>query len=146
MTVSSSLIALKSLSNPDVTLVVTGTALALGDGERDMDVITAGAMVAEAGVGNRAVEVVGGTTDRVTDGCLRTDGGIMFGGSSLEGGSFPRTFSAIRYMARANCSALSLPLFCTSQRFLGSRGRESYTALGSHLSIMIIITSSCIYL
>ncbi len=41
----------------------------------------------------------------------------MLGGSSF-GGSFPLTFSAIRNMARANCSAFSLPLFSISHNVL----------------------------
>ena len=54
----------------------------------------------------------------------RTDGGIMMGDSSF-GSSFPRTFSAMRNMARANCSAFSLPLFRVSHRFLwGDAGRH----------------------
>ena len=40
----------------------------------------------------------------------RCDGGIMFGTSSV-GSSLPRTLSAMRNMARANCSALSFPRF-----------------------------------
>ena len=38
------------------------------------------------------------------------EGGIMLGASSV-GSSLPRTLSAMRNMARANCSAFSLPLF-----------------------------------
>ena len=54
----------------------------------------------------------------------RTEGGIMMGDSSL-GSSFPRTFSAMRNMARANCSAFSLPLFRVSHRFLrGDAGKH----------------------
>ena len=47
------------------------------------------------------------------------DGGTMAGVSSF-GTSFLRTFSAIRYMARANCSAFSLPFFSMSHRFLNT--------------------------
>ena len=47
----------------------------------------------------------------------RSDGGIMEGVSS-PGRSLPRTFSAMRNMASANCSALSFPLFCVSHKFL----------------------------
>ena len=45
------------------------------------------------------------------------DGGIMAGVSSL-GRGFPRTFSATRNMANANCSALRRPVLEMSQRFL----------------------------
>ena len=44
-------------------------------------------------------------------------GGIMAGVRSL-GRGFPRTFSATKNMASANCSALSRPVFEMSQRFL----------------------------
>ena len=40
----------------------------------------------------------------------RRDGGIILGASSV-GSSLPLTFSAMRYIASANCSTLSLPLF-----------------------------------
>ena len=53
----------------------------------------------------------------------RSDGGMKLGGSSL-GGSFPRTFSASRNMASANCSAFSFPLLVMSHKFLfGETGR-----------------------
>ena len=58
----------------------------------------------------------GAATDDVGDFPLR-EGGIMLGASSV-GSSFPRTFSAMRCIARANCSTFSLPLFCESHRFL----------------------------
>ena len=45
------------------------------------------------------------------------EGGTMLGASSV-GSSLPRTFSAMRCMARANCSAFSLPSFRVSHRFL----------------------------
>lgn len=51
------------------------------------------------------------------------EGGTMAGVSS-SGMSFFRTFSAIRYMARANCSALRRPVFSMSHRFLGEGMRE----------------------
>ena len=95
--------------------------------------------VVEAGVGMKGgveVKVVEGCDGcelcdgcEVCDGCegcdgrgwLRREGGIMLGVNSL-GGSFPRTFSATRYMASANCSAFSFPFFCTSHRLLGEGG------------------------
>ena len=88
--------------------------------------------VAETGVGRRGgveVKVEGCDGCEVCDGCegcdgcgcLRREGGIMMGVNSL-GGSFPRTFSATRYMASANCSAFSFPFFWTSHRLLGGRG------------------------
>lgn len=40
----------------------------------------------------------------------RREGGTILGASS-EGSSFPRTLSAMRNSARANCSAFSLPRF-----------------------------------
>ena len=49
--------------------------------------------------------------------CFRSDGGIILGASSV-GAPFPRTFSAMRNMASANCSALSLPTFSKSHKFL----------------------------
>lgn len=50
----------------------------------------------------------------------RRVGGIILGASSV-GSSLPRTFSAMRNIARANCSAFNLPFFCVSQRFLQER-------------------------
>lgn len=47
----------------------------------------------------------------------RRDGGIIAAVSSF-GTSFWRTFSAMRYMASANCSAFSLPVFSMSHKFL----------------------------
>ena len=56
------------------------------------------------------------------------EGGIMLGASSV-GSSFPRTFSAMRNIARANCSALSLPLFCESHRFLDRHKKKGVREL-----------------
>ena len=48
----------------------------------------------------------------------RREGGIM-ACVSPSGMSFLRTFSAMRYMARANCSAFRRPFFSISHKFLG---------------------------
>ena len=64
----------------------------------------------------------GAATDDSGDFPLR-EGGIMLGASSV-GSSFPRTFSAMRYIARANCSTFSLPFFCESHRFLERQRRK----------------------
>ena len=63
-------------------------------------------------VSEDATDVAGGTVTFP----LR-EGGTMATVSSL-GISFFRTFSAMRYMARANCSAFSFPFFSMSHRFL----------------------------
>lgn len=47
----------------------------------------------------------------------RRDGGIM-ATVSTSGISFLRTFSATRYMARANCSAFSRPVLSMSHKYL----------------------------
>lgn len=52
------------------------------------------------------------------------EGGTMSGVNSL-GTSFLRTFSAMRYMARANCSAFSLPFFSMSHKFLQTQSCDN---------------------
>ena len=60
-----------------------------------------------------------GLTGPAAVGALRSDGGIM-SGVRLCGGSVPwLTFCWIRYMARENCSRLSLPICLVSARPLG---------------------------
>ena len=133
--------ALKSLLNPDsgpkpetpnpnielsalVVVVVTG-GVEVGATER-LAMLASGANVGRSAGKSDGADVLGGTevagvvvevVGRATVCCLRTEGGIMLEVSSL-GRSLPRTFSAIRNIANANCSAFSLPFFRTSHKFL----------------------------
>ena len=63
----------------------------------------------------------------------RREGGIMLGASSI-GRSLPRTFSAMRYMAKANCSAVSLPRFCVSHKVLNREMNMSSTYMYSGIA------------
>lgn len=126
---SRSLMALKSLLNPEsapkspnpnaalaVTLVVeVPESEEVGGAERAVMLLKSGVDIGRSDVTDELVgaEVVGVAAEGVggaTVCCLRSEGGIMLAVSSL-GTSLPRTFSAIRNMARANCSAFSLPFF-----------------------------------
>ena len=67
----------------------------------------------------------------------RRVGGIILGASSV-GSSLPRTFSAMRNIARANCSAFNLPFFCVSQRFLQDRDTKTYRRI-DHMLLQSVI-------
>ena len=56
---------------------------------------------------------------------FRREGGIIAGVSSV-GSSLPRTFSAMMYMARANCSAFSRPVFSMSHRPLSRESQRTH--------------------
>lgn len=111
---SSSLIAVKSFAKPvwvgvaplvEVIAVAMEVVVVMGGG---------GGVWAIGGVETALV----GVTDRWIWGCFfRSDGGTMLGASSF-GGSFPLTFSAMRNIANANCSALSFPLLSMSHSVL----------------------------
>ena len=128
---SKSLMALKSLLNPEsapkpeppnpnadlaVTLVVEiSESEEVGGAERPAMLLRSELDIGKNGVTDVLVgaEVVGVAAEDVgvaTVCCLRSEGGIMLAVSSL-GTSLPRTFSAIRNIAKANCSAFSLPFF-----------------------------------
>ena len=90
----------------EATAVVRGTDVVL-----DTVLVSVGVGMREDGEGVGEVEVGGWAEEEAKSCCcFLREGGIILGGSSL-GGSFPRTFSAMRYMASANCSAFSLPVF-----------------------------------
>lgn len=130
---SSSIMAEKSLAKvpPPLPPLVAIMAMEVVAVVLEMATEDVASCVVEAGVGRRGgVDVNGVGAHTVEEGCegcegcaggccccLRREGGIMAAVSSL-GGSFPRTFSATRCMASANCSAFNLPFFWMSHRFL----------------------------
>ena len=134
---SNSWIAEKSVLNPFIALSV-GVRLLVGvvhaleilplpfTDNRDvvcpqMSVVMATEVMELRGAGNN--DVVGVVVSEGGGGALtlpRSDGGIIAAVSSC-GMSFFRTFSAMRYIARANCSELRRPFFSMSHKFLQAR-------------------------
>ena len=112
------------------------------------------------------LEVLGGVAEEEEGGGAETGGGMtlilplreggIMAGVRSSGMSFLRTFSAMRYIASANCSAFSLPFFSMSHKFLHVHTHKhththTHTVLFTHSMIFYkalynsVITLLCVY-